>query len=163
MGKTWAIKGKTPIIRHCFNWPKLSVISAVSTNPHIYARQHPNKTIKTAQVLQFLQHLLKHGPKKMFIIWDRLQAHRAISVRNFMKKNSERLRMFFLPPYAPELNADEGVWNYIKWHKLKNYCPKNIKELQICVRKSIATIRKNPELIKSFFKKTPLNFYPFVN
>ena len=99
----------------------------------------------------------------MFIVWDRIPTHKAKSVKKFINHNSERLQMFYLPPYAPDLNADEGVWNYIKWHKLKNYCAKNIKELRENVKKSIALIRRKPELIKSFFRETPLNFYPFVN
>ncbi|WP_407919113.1 transposase [Desulforhopalus singaporensis] len=28
------------------------------------------------------------------------------------------MRIFFLPPYAPELNPDEHVWNYLKNHNI---------------------------------------------
>lgn len=73
------------------------------------------------------------------------------------------MQMFYLPPYAPELNADEGVWNYAKWHKLKNYAPRNLSELQNAVTKIMAGIRKRPRLIQAFFRETPLNFGPFVN
>ena len=37
-------------------------------------------------------------------------------MRDFVASQKGRLRLFFLPPYSPELNPDEQVWNYVKHH-----------------------------------------------
>lgn len=108
--------------------------------------------------MKFLNHLLRHIPQKIFIIWDRIPVHRAKKVRDFIKENSSRMRVYFLPPYAPELNPDEGFWDYIKWHQLKNFCPTNIRELKSEIRRCVKRIRSRPRLIQSFLKETPLIF-----
>ncbi|MEA3258455.1 MAG: transposase [Pseudomonadota bacterium] len=33
-----------------------------------------------------------------------------------MESLNGKLKLFFLPPYSPELNPDEFVWGYIKYH-----------------------------------------------
>jgi transposase len=38
----------------------------------------------------------------------------AKKVRDFVESTGGRLRLFFLPPYSPELNPDERVWNDLK-------------------------------------------------
>lgn len=162
VGKTWGIRGQTPIIRHRFNWPKLSAISAVTTNPHIYMKLLPNKTVRSEQIKKFLAHLLKCIPGKIFVVWDRISTHRSKIVKKYIKEHKDRLNIYFLPAYAPELNADEGVWNYIKWHELSNFCANDIDELKEAISKSVQKIRNRPKLIKSFFNQTPL-FFNFLS
>ncbi len=56
--RTWSPRGQTPILRHCFNWPKLSAISAVTPNPHAYLHLVPG-TIASREVIRFVRHLLR--------------------------------------------------------------------------------------------------------
>jgi len=53
-----------------------------------------------------------------------------------------------LPAYAPELNADEQVWNYLKNVQLKNICCKNVKELKSIATQKLQEMKNNPKLIK---------------
>ena len=52
----------------------------------------------------------------------RASEHRAKSVARFVAAQAGKLALFFLPPYSPELNPDEFVWNDLKnhgtWRKL---------------------------------------------
>jgi transposase len=45
--------------------------------------------------------------------------HRAKLVQRFVQEHSDAIELFFLPPYAPELNPDELAWTHIKpeWPK----------------------------------------------
>ena len=61
--RTWSPRGQTPILRHCFNWPKLSAISAVAANPHAYLHLVPG-TVASDEVIRFVQHLLRQIPYK---------------------------------------------------------------------------------------------------
>jgi transposase len=40
--------------------------------------------------------------------------HRSKKVAQFVESLEGKLRLFFLPPYAPEVNPDELVWNDVK-------------------------------------------------
>ena len=43
----------------------------------------------------------------MFLIVDNLRVHRANRVREWVAENADKIELFYLPPYAPELNPDE--------------------------------------------------------
>lgn len=161
--KTWSKRGETPILRHSYRRSKISVIAGICTNPHIFAKQIRNRAVRTHDVVAFLKHLLRHGPKKICLVWDNISTHKASAVRQLVEKNRKRIEMHFLPAYAPELNAEENVWGHMKWHTLVGASPKNTQELSLKIRHAIACIRKRPELIRSFFRGTPLDFCPFVN
>jgi transposase len=45
-----------------------------------------------------------------------VKGNRSRPVRDFLASQEGNLRLFFLPPYSPELNPDEQVWNYVKHH-----------------------------------------------
>ncbi len=52
--------------------------------------------------------------KPVFIITDGHPVHKSKKVREFVASMKGRLSIFILPPYAPDLNPDELVWNYIR-------------------------------------------------
>jgi transposase len=78
--------------------------------------------VKSAQVVDCLQALLRHIPGPLLIVWDRLSAHRSKVTRNFIAEQGERLWVGYLPGYAPELNPVEYIWAYWKQHALPNVC-----------------------------------------
>jgi hypothetical protein len=47
--------------------------------------------VKSAQVVDFLQALLRHIPGRLLIIWDRLSAHRSKVTPDFIAEQGERL------------------------------------------------------------------------
>ena len=52
----------------------------------------------------------------IFLIVDGHPAHKAEKVTQFVESAKNLLRLFYLPPYSPESNADERVWNHVKNH-----------------------------------------------
>jgi len=78
--KTWAPRGQTPFLYHCFNWPKLSAISAVTPNPRAYLRL-ARGTVASPQVFGFVRHLLRWIPGTIFLFWDGLNPHRSKKTR----------------------------------------------------------------------------------
>ena len=64
-------------------------------------------TIRAAQVVDFLAHLLRHLPAKLLVIWDHLPQHGARLVTEFVAAQRGRLLTEYLPSYAPELNPVE--------------------------------------------------------
>jgi transposase len=78
--------------------------------------------------VEFLQHLLRHLPGKLLIVWDGLRGHRSRLVWDFVREQHGRLWLEFLPAYA-ELNPVEYLWSHWKQHELPNFCPTTFGQL----------------------------------
>ena len=66
----------------------------------------------------------------MLVVWDNGGIHRSVEVNTFLWLNAGEFEVRRFPPYAPELNPDEGIWDVLKNDKLANYCPTSLPELQ---------------------------------
>ena len=155
--RTWAPRGQTPVVRHCYRWPKFSAISGVSTKGKLYILVRPG-TIATKQVLVFLRHLLRHVRGRIIVVWDNINPHKAVSVKRFVEDHRHRLSVERLPPYSPELNPDEWVWRYLKHVELANFAPLDLLELKVALRGAVQRIRMRPRLMRSFLDASDLPF-----
>jgi transposase len=155
--RTWAPRGQTPILQHCFNWKTLSAVAGV-TFWNFYFQLHPG-TIKTPQVIEFLQALRRQIRQPLLIVWDRLPAHRSVAVRRYVESSQGRLVTEFLPAYAPELNPVEYLWAYWKQHELANVCPKEYWQLGAHARLALKSMKsKRKRLVVAFWKQAELRF-----
>lgn len=68
--------------------------------------------ISATTTLQLLQRLLaRHpGPRIIHVILDNARYHHARDVKAWLARDGCRIRLHFLPPYAPNLNAIERLW-----------------------------------------------------
>lgn len=57
--------------------------------------------------------------------------------------------LLFLPPYSPELNPKENLWDEIREKIFKNYALKSMYAVQAKLRQAILYIERNPELVQS--------------
>ena len=109
-GKTWAITGETPIVRVTGQRFSLNMISAIS--PRGALRFMVVKGGVGAKVfIGFLKRLMHGQRRPVYLILDGHPSHRAKAVKAHVESLGGRLKLFFLPPYSPELNPDELVWN----------------------------------------------------
>jgi DDE superfamily endonuclease len=97
--RTWAPKGKTPMLQYHFNWKTLSAIAGV-TWWNFYFRLFPG-AIRSPQIIEFLSHLLRHIPGKLLIVWDGLPGHRSRMVWDFVRQQRGRLWLESLPCLCP--------------------------------------------------------------
>jgi hypothetical protein len=66
-----------------------------------------------AGVVGFLRVLLRKIKGPILLIWDGSPLHRGQEIKDFLKRGAaKRLHLERLPGYAPDLNPDEGIWNY---------------------------------------------------
>lgn len=142
----------------------MSIIGAITISPKRrrlgwYLNFHTDQSIRQEQVIAFLRDLLRHVRGHLFLIWDRLNAHRGKRVRAFLAKHP-RLHVQLLPAYAPELNPNEYGWSYLKCHTLANHAPDNVEELAEAVRSKTEEIQTQQRLLRGFMKATklPLRF-----
>jgi transposase len=62
-----------------------------------------------------------------------------------------KLALFFLPPYAPELNPDELVWNDLKTHGTGRKLIASLAQLRQMIVSHMRQLQKLPALVRSFF------------
>ena len=144
MVRTWAPSGRTPRLWHHFRRDKVSAISAISVSPRrqrvgLYYRlfQH---NLKLADVTRFLSHLLRHLRGPLLVLLDSATIHRGGLISNLLERH-RRLRLEYLPGYAPELNPDEGVWSLLK-RRLANGRPDDIDDLHITLIGQLEDLRR---------------------
>jgi len=148
-GTTWAPQGKTPVVKATGARYGFNIISAVSATGH-FRFMLIEGTMNATRFKQFLERLIVGHTKKIFLIVDGHPTHKAKLVTSFLEQHSERIELFFLPPYSPELNPDELVWAHLKKNIGKRVAQTK-EELKSKAYRHLQHIQKLPELVKSFF------------
>ncbi len=133
--RTWAPRGETPELRAPLNYDNLSTISGITITGtaragklYMHTYEQP---ISRKEAVSFLRHVLRRGA-------------------------SRRLHLEQLPGYAPDLNPDEGVWNYLRNVEMKNPCCQGLDHLKTELRKAKERLRHKTQIIKSFFQEVEL-------
>ncbi len=150
-GTTWGIRGKTPVIRHTgkrFHLNMLSAISAKGELRFMTSRQR----VSAALFIEFLRRLILNYPKMIFLVVDGLPAHKAKSVQRYLETVKDRIRLFFLPPYSPEVNPDELVWNDVKNNGVGRALIRDTTDLSRAVNSRLRLLQRNPEKVRAFFQ-----------
>jgi transposase len=150
-GTTWAVRGETPIVSTTGARFGCNVISAVSSRGVMRFMLIPGKLV--AQVfVDFLRRLIHNWPHPVFLIVDGHPVHRSAAVSKFVASTEGKLQLFHLPPYAPELNPDEQVWNHLKNHGVGRQVITGPDQLKRSILSHLRKLQKLPSLICSFFR-----------
>ena len=59
------------------------------------------------------------------------------------------IKLVFLPPYSPELNPKENLWDEIREKIFRNFALKSMKIVEQKLCDAVLYIQKNPELVRS--------------
>lgn len=137
--RTWAVRGKTPVVRLPATWQKLSTIGAITSRGQ-FLQQTQAEAITAKDVLAFLEHVLKHVSGEIMLVLDNAAIHKAKAVTAFAATET-RLALVYLPPYSPELNPIEKVWAYIKRNVLGNFYARTTQELKARLRSGWQRVR----------------------
>jgi transposase len=156
--RTYAPRGKTPIVEAWHRKGRISAISAVTVSP---VRRKPNLFFRllpdnvnahgedTAAFLAQLRGELR-GP--MTVLWDQSKIHRRSGVvKAYLARHPEIVTEDF-PGYAPEANPDEGVWGWAKYHRMPNYAPEDTDELRSHLWNELSSLRAQRDLLASFVR-----------
>ena len=158
--RTWAPKGQTPIQHSWDRHDRLSVITALTLAPgrrRLSLYWHcQRENIRGEHVMAFLKRLRRAIRRRWVLIWDRWSVHRCKVVREYLENQGEHIHVEWLPAYAPDLNPAEQVWNHAKYSDLANFIPEDCDQLHGHVDASIADQRRQPPLLRSFFKTAGL-------
>lgn len=150
-GTTWGLKGQPPVVRSTGQRFRFNRISAVSPKGALRFLV-TEKSVGASIFLDFLKRLIHGCNRKIFLIVDGHPSHRSKKVHAFLKTVSHRLCLFFLPPYSPELNPDEFVWNDVKNNGVGRSFIAQKNDLKTAVVSRLRFLQKNPDHVRSFFQ-----------
>ena len=105
--------------------------------------------VTAAVFIEFLKRLLVNASTPIFVIVDGHPTHRAKSVARFVAAQAGKLALFFLPPYSPELNPDEFVWNDLKSHGTGRKLINSLTQLRQIIISHMRQLHKLPALVLS--------------
>jgi transposase len=150
-GTTWAPVGQTPVVITTGERKSINMISAISPRGELRFRVYEGK-MNADVFIGFLKALLESVPGKIYLIVDGHPVHRSKKAREFVEEQSEgRLKMFFLPPYSPDLNPDEWVWNNVKNDRIARSVIMSKDNLKAKALGALRRLQKLPHVVRGFF------------
>jgi transposase len=150
-GTTWAKRGQTPVVTSTGARFGFNLISAITPRGQMRFMVTKN-TVGALVFIEFLKRLIHNAEKPIYLIVDGHPAHKAKKVTKFVESVRERLQLFYLPGYSPELNPDELVWNNLKNHVIGRQVIETKPQMKKAVLSHMKRIQKSPSLICSFFQ-----------
>ena len=149
--RTYAPIGQTPVLRVFQTKDHLSVMSGITPQGWLFTMMR-DEALDGFNSVNFLKHLLWQTESKLLVIWDGSPIHRNQCIKEYLSNGAtKQIHLERLPAYAPDLNPDEGVWNYLKYVELKNMCCTDLSNLRQELHLAIRRLRGKPHLIQSFF------------
>lgn len=149
-GSTWAPVGCTPVVTATGDRKSVSMISAISAQGALHFDVYYGTT-KAATFIDFCKKLVRDCPTPVFLVVDGASYHSAKVVQEYVASTEGQLSIFFLPPYSPDLNPDEWVWNNVKNSKIYRALAMSQSHLYTIARDALQQLQRAPEIIRGFF------------
>ncbi len=156
-GTTWSPVGKTPVIETTGARFSIQMVSAVSAKGAFRFMTFEGR-MNGGRFIEFLKRLIYQQSKPIFLILDGHPVHKSKQVTDFVESTKGKLRLFILPPYSPQLNPDEWVWNWLKNHKLGRASVSGPNQFRTIVRRYLSQLGKLKNTVKGFFKDPNLAY-----
>ena len=160
--RTWAPRGKTPVLDAWDRRDRISAISSITVSPAsrrlnlYFDLLEDNANVRATDVVAYLRRLKAQLGGPLTVLWDGSNVHdRAKAVRAFLAEHPEIVTER-LPAYAPEVNPDELVWAWTKYGRLGNLAAANSDWLRDYIITELGYLRKHPELLASFIDRSAL-------
>ena len=156
-GRSYAPKGKTPVVRVNSKRENVGLISTV-TNQGKVRWMVLNGALDSDQLIAFLKRLVKDAKRKVFLILDNLRVHHAKLVKAWLAKHQDEIEVFYLPSYSPELNPDEMLNADLK-QAVTTKAPARTKgQLLKATTSHMRKLQKSPARVKSYFEHAPVKY-----
>ncbi len=150
-GKTWGVRGQTPVVQHPGQRQSISAASAVNARGGFWFQTYQG-ALSGELFVELLKRMMRYRKKPVHLIIDGLPAHKKALVRDYVKSTHGRLTLHFLPGYAPDLNPDELVWSHIKRTGTARRPLQTGEHLDKRIDAELAAVQRNPKLVRSFFQ-----------
>ena len=156
-GKSYAPKGETPIIKKTGQRFSLNMVSAISNKGHVEF-MILDGTFNSGVFIDFLTRLIKHKQYKIFLVVDGHSAHKTKLVKAWLEKHKDRIELFFLPPYSPELNPQEYVNQDLKTNIIGKKRPINKDQMKSNVVDFMTKRKNDKKQVQKYFHASHIKY-----
>jgi transposase len=156
-GRSWGRRGQTPVIPGTGRRFGCNMISTITNRGRLYFMVFKERF--TARVfLRFLKRLRRQVGRKVVLIVDEHPVHKAGETARWLKSQEANLRMYFLPPYSPELNPDEMLNQDVKTNAVGRRRAIDQADLIANVRGYLRSTQKMPHVVRSYFQEKHVRY-----
>jgi transposase len=152
----FSLRGQPPVLKVETKRERVSMISAITGRGSVRFMLYETMTQQT--LMDFMRRLVTDAPRKVFLILDNLRVHHGKIVAQWLEKNKERIEVFFLPPYAPELNPVEYLNHALKVDVHSGKHPRRKSDLIHKVHSFMRRLQHRKEQVRAFFMHKRLAF-----
>lgn len=149
-GKTWGLRGQTPIVYRPRQRQVISAASAAGPRGEFRFCTYAGG-LNGELFVQLLRQLMHRRRKPMRLILDSLPAHKTRLVRDYIESTQGKLSLHFLPGYTPEFNPDELVWSHVRRAGAARRPLQMGEKLAGRIDQDLAGVRDDPKLVRSSF------------
>ena len=150
-GRSWSPKGQTPIVEGTGQRFGTNMSSAIGNDGSLRFMLFDGN-FNQFVFIEFLELLIKHhSERKVFLIVDGHPSHRSKLVKEWVAKHKDRIELFFLPGYSPQLNPVELLNHDVKANAVGRKRARTLTELKENVISYLTGRQKQPRTIKRFF------------
>jgi transposase len=145
-GTTWGQVGQTPIVPRLGARYNVNLLSAITAQGEMRFMRHEGR-VTAATFCAFLRRLVVGMDRPIVMIVDGHRIHGAKKVKQLLREYEGKLKLFLLPPYSPQLNPDEWVWNNVKQRVAKHFISSREQRLEV-MQQALARLRLRPTSMK---------------
>jgi transposase len=153
----YAPVGQTPVLATPSKRHGLSMVSAIS-NQGLVRFEFIEEAMNADLLIDFMGKLVEDNPRKVFLILDNLKVHHARLVTAWLAERQDRIEVFYLPPYSPEINPDEYLNRDFKTVlRSSDRAP----DKKVLIQKASAFMDflvKTPERVMAYFKHAAVQY-----
>lgn len=149
-GTTWSPKGETPVVIKTGKRFRLNMISSLTNQGKLQFMLF-KEGFTSSVFIDFMSRLIRYNRRKVFLIVDGHPTHKAKVVKEWIDEHSDRIELFLLPGYSPELNPDELVNQDVKTNAVGKHRPLNVDQLKDTVEDYLMKRKNDPEQVKKYF------------
>lgn len=147
----YAAPGKTPIVKIPARRKSLSMIAAVTNQGKVRFMIYPG-SLSPQRLIVFMPRLMRDAERKVYLIVDNLDVHKATAVREWLAEHTDQIEVFYLPPYSPELSPSEYFNGDLKGEIQRGIPPKDGADLKRTVLGHSRRIQKSPARVRGYFR-----------
>jgi transposase len=149
-GRGFAPRGKTPVRPILSQRRSVSFLSTIS-NTGTLRFMVLKQAIDAPTLITFFTRLCTDAGRKVFVILDNLNVHKARDVRTWVAEHGEAIELHYLPSYSPELNPDEYLNGDLKLSVAKRAPARNRDASLRTATSRLRSLQRQPERVKKFF------------
>lgn len=147
----YAPRGRAPLVRIPARRNSVSLLAAV-TNQGAVRFMVYRGALTTRHRIVFMQRLIRAAGRKVFLILDHLNVHKAKAVRDWVAAHRDEIEVFYLPSYSPERNPSEYFNGDLKGSLARDVPASDAADLHAKVHRHARRIQRNAQRVANYFR-----------